>query len=415
MNARLLVHNPVTGEPGSINGHASVQLHAAPSNQHNWDLEVPYVSDSQIQSVLTNYGTGIHREVSRQRRQGTYRLTISRRILQDESSDTEPVVSEGWHRSLSPPAPIPAVPAVGEGVQAISPASRYVIHPDGMPPPFDISNMQEIGRTLIGDHVLRFPEIPADESTINPIVEHPGTPRLPRQLLYDCPALRINETPVLEDVLDDEGSPDALINDWLPADPSTWTPAGCSPEARWTSTNDRVERVSYDARVCLWRTEEENAKLPKLVFSNFIMPTGSIPTSSLPTGTTNDVQEGEEREEGQIDEVAPPLDPRLRSRANHVVVPAIETGQRGVVIDLPPHAEPSPSPLRLSHPRSSWTTADFVSEAERLIHRVVHHIGADAHLTSDNGSDLPSLPPSLPSTPDPISTSNWTATPFQTL
>ncbi|KAJ7896541.1 hypothetical protein B0H13DRAFT_1885051, partial [Mycena leptocephala] len=42
MNARLLVHNPVTGEPGSINGHASVQLHAAPGNQRDWNLEVPY-------------------------------------------------------------------------------------------------------------------------------------------------------------------------------------------------------------------------------------------------------------------------------------------------------------------------------------------------------------------------------------
>ncbi|KAJ7851209.1 hypothetical protein B0H13DRAFT_1905270 [Mycena leptocephala] len=32
LNARMLIHNPVTGEPGAINGHASIQLHAVPSN-----------------------------------------------------------------------------------------------------------------------------------------------------------------------------------------------------------------------------------------------------------------------------------------------------------------------------------------------------------------------------------------------
>jgi hypothetical protein len=63
LNARLLIHNPETGEPGAINGHASVQLHAAPNSDRVWNLEVPYVSDHQIQntsaSVLCDLTPGI--------------------------------------------------------------------------------------------------------------------------------------------------------------------------------------------------------------------------------------------------------------------------------------------------------------------------------------------------------------------
>jgi hypothetical protein len=32
LNARLLVHNPETGEPGAVNGHAGVQFYAALNN-----------------------------------------------------------------------------------------------------------------------------------------------------------------------------------------------------------------------------------------------------------------------------------------------------------------------------------------------------------------------------------------------
>ncbi|KAJ7787719.1 hypothetical protein B0H13DRAFT_2395176 [Mycena leptocephala] len=369
----------VNGEPGSINGHANVQLHAAPSNQRNWNLEVPYVSDSQIRDTLTHYGTGVHREhavFSRIRR-----LIRTPRSLRDGAARLQPRL-------------LRFLPLVN-----YSPVSGYVAHPEGMPPPFDISNMQELGRTMTGDHVLRFSEPSVDGSAASPAAERPGTPRLPWQLLYDRPALITNKTPVLEGVSDDDRSPDAIADDWLPADLATWPTSSCSPAAQQVKNNERVEHVPYDA-----------------LFSNFVAPVESLPPAGLPEDVVKEEMrsEGEEREEGQIEEDAPPLDPCLRSRADHVAIPAIGTGRRGTVINreryssspsisgaevvhnsVHLHAESAPSPLRLPHPRSTSTTADYVSEAERLIR------GAGTHLTTDNGSVFPA-PPLLCSSLDPL-------------
>ncbi|KAJ7835063.1 hypothetical protein B0H13DRAFT_2426154 [Mycena leptocephala] len=334
MNARLLIHNPVTGEPGSINGHASIQLHAAPDNKRDWNLEVPYVSDLQVQNTLTKYGAGVHREVSRQRRRGKYRLTVARRILQDESSDSESVVSEGWRSASPSSAPAPVSSTTNEDRRVTSPTSGYITHPVGLPPPFDTSRMQEIGRTLDGDHVLHFPEAPVDGSPTETVAERPGTPRLPWRLLHECPALRLEETSVLGAVSDDEEAPSSPTDDWLPANPADWTSPGSAFVPADTQLNDRVERVSYDARMCLWKTRPDNANLPKLVFSGFAGPTEGVPSPTNGLANEDDAASVmEEREEGEIQE-AVSVDPRLRSRADHVAVPAIGTGRRGVVIDV---------------------------------------------------------------------------------
>ncbi|KAJ7284794.1 hypothetical protein C8J57DRAFT_1217179 [Mycena rebaudengoi] len=50
LNARFLMHNPVTGQPGSISGHAQVKFLAVPeAPQAVWNVEVPYVADAKIQ------------------------------------------------------------------------------------------------------------------------------------------------------------------------------------------------------------------------------------------------------------------------------------------------------------------------------------------------------------------------------
>ncbi|KAJ7822247.1 hypothetical protein B0H13DRAFT_2448026 [Mycena leptocephala] len=391
MNARLLIHNPVTGEPGSINGHASIQLHAAPDNKRDWNLEVPYVSDLQVQNTLTKYGAGVHREVSRQRRRGKYRLTVARRILQDESSDSESVVSEGWRSASPSSAPAPVSSTTNEDRRVISPTSGYITHPVGLPPPFDTSRMQEIGRTLDGDHVLHFPEAPVDGSPTETVAERPGTPRLPWRLLHERPALRLEETSALGAVSDDEEAPSSPTDDWLPANPADWTSPGSAFVPADTQLNDRVERVSYDA-----------------LFSGFAGPTEGVPSPTNGLANEDDAASVmEEREEGEIQE-AVSVDPRLRSRADHVAVPVIGTGRRGLVIDpLGPrgHLSPrihSPSPLRSSLPRSSWTAADFVLEAERLIRGVVHHVGSGSRFASDPRTISPPLLPLSSSTPDAL-------------
>ncbi|KAJ7857205.1 hypothetical protein B0H13DRAFT_1902335 [Mycena leptocephala] len=373
MNARLLIHNPVTGEPGAINGHASVQLHAAPDNKRDWGLEVPYVSDFQIRNTLTKYGSGVHKE--------------------DETSENESEVSEGWRPSISPASAFPPVPETDEPTGSFPPASGYVTYPDGMPPPFDVSSMQEVGRTLTGDRVLRFPELSHEGSTVDSQVARPGTPRLPWQLLYDLPALRSEGVQTLNVVPDNgEDGPDgSTLEDWLPADPAMWSSSRLPMTEPEEMGNDRIERVLYDA--------------PPIV---------DAPGSGAPDDT-DVAHEEQEREEGEIDEGVQPLDPRFRSRADHVHVPAIGSGRRGALIGRDRYSS-SPSVaatefatevsnscaellpvLRHSRPRSSWTAADFVAEAEELIDGVVNSVGSIPRTCSTSSPELVLAPP----LPDP--------------
>ncbi|KAJ7802502.1 hypothetical protein B0H13DRAFT_2389556 [Mycena leptocephala] len=277
-------------------------------NKCDWNLEVPYVSDLQIQNELTKYGMGVHKEV--------------------ESSDDESVASEGWRPSLPYVATFPTSLSGPETSHTIPPASGYVTHPTGLLPPFDTSNMREVGRTLSGDHVLQFPKPAAEGTSIDSVTARPSTPRLPWQLLYEPPALRLEGASALTGVSDDEpeNAHSNLTNNWLPADPATWASSGPSTTESRAISNGRIERINYDAHTCLWQANSAVANLPKLVFSNFIAPTASLPVSDVPMDAV-DAQEQEvkeeEREEGQIDEVTQLLGPCLRSRADHVSIPAV--------------------------------------------------------------------------------------------
>ncbi|KAJ7290737.1 hypothetical protein C8J57DRAFT_1493445 [Mycena rebaudengoi] len=56
LNARMLIYNPVSGAPGSRNGHAEIRFRPVPEDETEvWDLEVPYVSDRRIKDVLEKY------------------------------------------------------------------------------------------------------------------------------------------------------------------------------------------------------------------------------------------------------------------------------------------------------------------------------------------------------------------------
>ncbi|KAJ7294011.1 hypothetical protein C8J57DRAFT_1211379 [Mycena rebaudengoi] len=58
LNAHFLMHNPVTGQLGSISGHAQVKFLAVPEvPQVVWNVEVLYVADAKIQDVLSRYPT----------------------------------------------------------------------------------------------------------------------------------------------------------------------------------------------------------------------------------------------------------------------------------------------------------------------------------------------------------------------
>jgi hypothetical protein len=372
LNARLLIHNPRTGEPGAINGHASVQLYAAPSNNRLWNLETPYATDQQIQETLTNYGSGVHREVSRQRRRGKYRLTVARQIQQDESSSDESSVSEGWRaRPVHAPKPmrpidVQRIAASSHLLGAEDPVRGYITHPDGNPPPFDTSHMQNIGRTPTGDHVLQFPD-PTRSQADTEGLERPGTPRLPWTLMHDPPALSPANNPSLGEILEeDDNAFEGMSSDfWMPV-ADAWTPQNPMPVERWVPSNGNVERVHYNARACNWMREDSTTGIPRLVFANFLASAEDAPGPSGTTAGRNEEEEpsaasgveGEvatsseaEMEEGEVrDESAAPreentrvqttdaqaltrtTDPRLQSRADVVPIPVIGSGRKGAVI-----------------------------------------------------------------------------------
>ncbi|KAJ7877608.1 hypothetical protein B0H13DRAFT_2347067 [Mycena leptocephala] len=371
LNARLLIHNPRTGEPGAINGHATVQLHAVPSNDRVWNLEVPYASDQQIQETLTNYGTGVHRE-----------------IRQDESSSDESSVSGGW-RARPIHAPVPTYPINVQGIDAlthttelVNSAQGYVTHPDGNVPPFDTSRMREIGRTPSGDHVLQFPD--PSESVAG--AGGWSDPELP-----DCREVLEENNEIFKDLLSELWT---TVTD-------VWTSQNSAPVDHRGPSNGLVERVCYDARACNWMREESTA--------------GKHPESSgagvekETTVAARDVEEEEiasssdELEEGEL-RVAPRVaDPRLQSRADAMPIPAIGSGRRGAVITRSNYSS-SASPVStndtatssfFSHQsvtpsQSPLSIVERFLEAERVIAATVYSVAtANSLFDFEDDSDSP--------------------------
>ncbi|KAJ7850968.1 hypothetical protein B0H13DRAFT_2360443 [Mycena leptocephala] len=294
----------VTGEPGAINGHASVQLHAAPDNKRDWGLEVPYVSDFQIRNTLTKYGSGVHKE--------------------DETSENESEVSEGWRPSISPASAFPPVPETDEPTGSFPPSFR----------------------------------------TLNVVPDN-----------------------------GEDGPDGSTLEDWLPADPAMWSSSRLPMTEPEEMGNDRIERV---------------VRRP-----NFVAPIVDAPGSGAPDDT-DVAHEEQEREEGEMMKVYSPsiaLSVPGRPRA----CSCNRSGRRGALIGRDRYSS-SPSVaatefatevsnscaellpvLRHSRPRSSWTAADFVAEAEELIDGVVNSVGSIPRTCSTSSPELVLAPP----LPDP--------------
>ncbi|KAJ6481338.1 hypothetical protein C8R47DRAFT_1074062 [Mycena vitilis] len=81
LNARLLIHNPATGQPGTRNGHAIIHFFAAPLDEHaTWDIEAPCGRANGFRQQLSHYGPHVHRELELQRRPGEFMMNVDRSI-----------------------------------------------------------------------------------------------------------------------------------------------------------------------------------------------------------------------------------------------------------------------------------------------------------------------------------------------
>ncbi|KAJ7920772.1 hypothetical protein B0H13DRAFT_1867270 [Mycena leptocephala] len=386
LNARLLVHDPATGEPGARNGHASVQLYAAPNTDKVWDLEVPYVSDQQIQEELTKYGPGVHREVQH-----------DTSYSEDESSvsDGSPIGKASLMSRVTPPI------LTKTNVSVFSTKAgefSYVTHPADVPPPFDTSQMLALGTTAEGDRVLR---VPAREPGGEP-VRRPDTPHLPWRLLENPPALtssRVSpqDSPMITDriVESPESMPDLELHQ--PA------PVPCRD-----TVERALERLDYDAQRCLLEAATE-LPAPKLVLSAFTPVDSHLRcTASSPDDDDDDISSSsEEREEEERDR-----DPRHGSRADAIPIP---THRHGLVVTRS-HYSSSPSAVlsesTVDHPvfdrqlfqGKPLTAWERCAEAERIITAAVQRVGLGQNPAQR--SSIPSIFHFEPEEPSPISSNS---------
>ncbi|KAJ7263523.1 hypothetical protein C8J57DRAFT_1513021 [Mycena rebaudengoi] len=196
LNARMLLHNPETGAPGSQNGHAYFVFKAVPKDpQQTWDIEVPYAAEAPIRKILLHYA-----DIAVETTQG--------------AGESRPKTVQTDEDIASMPAHTPepeAEPATCEPGM-ISPRTRqryrYVLLPAHKAPPFDVSHMTNIGTAQSGERVLRFTL--RDDGPVAPAggTEAPmrfDTPIPPFCLLHACPPLDSVKTvcPPLTDILEE--------------------------------------------------------------------------------------------------------------------------------------------------------------------------------------------------------------------
>ncbi|KAJ7635973.1 hypothetical protein DFH06DRAFT_1336122 [Mycena polygramma] len=64
LNARMMIHNPLTGTPAYRNGHAEVHLYPVPANGRPWNMEVPFAPEHPLANEMGNYDPHLRREAS---------------------------------------------------------------------------------------------------------------------------------------------------------------------------------------------------------------------------------------------------------------------------------------------------------------------------------------------------------------
>ncbi|KAJ7839917.1 hypothetical protein B0H13DRAFT_1910951 [Mycena leptocephala] len=377
LNARLLVHNPDTGEPGAINGHAGVQFYAAPNSERVWNMEVPYVPDAQIGATLVKYGKGVHREA-------------------DPDSGNESPVSDGW-------CPTPPIVAPVPRRAATAPVLAYA-----SPEPEETDETSKLAVSCTEDTEQRIAAEAAlfslDDGTLGNVKAPVGSriARPPWALQYNAPA--------------DIAEPDDPIKPWSPVS-DAWTAANPMPLERWDVSSGHVERVQYHPRLCNWQRSADENRLPKLVFSNFTNEGADAPYPEILLSAIDkepsDNSSSSSEEEGEITDHAPPhgntpSSSQLRSRVDELRVPALGSLRHGALItrsdySSSPSAAPSESTADIPAYDQAYdttdaaVTADRLAEAEKIINEVVHRVARGTvdpeplfHFESDSDS-MPEL------------------------
>ncbi|KAJ6515207.1 hypothetical protein C8R47DRAFT_1206544 [Mycena vitilis] len=335
LNARLIIHDPVTGRPGMINGHADATFVAAPSDERTWAFEVPYPSMRDVQTTLTGYGSATQAEIGRQRRTGRYQINANRQIEHAPGFATNasraagsalaaprlapvplpsfrpfrqplPSIQSILQSSLDSPsqpllaaspsteAPRPttdpraqtSAPRQADGNRSPSDAPRpfFLTYPVNTPPRFDTRDLPRLGHeAATGHRVLLAPRI-------STVADPEGQPK---RIDTPAPPLRLHaEFPVLKEEPSGASS-DASMASVSPKEPESpalkASDVGRSidetgdraddsknelPQHGLTS-NVRLERLRYEARRCAMNQAVQGTPYPKYVFGTFHTPTSA--------------------------------------------------------------------------------------------------------------------------------------------
>ncbi|KAJ6483619.1 hypothetical protein C8R47DRAFT_1217702 [Mycena vitilis] len=241
LNARLLVHNPDSGEPGMQNGHAMVHFYTAPRADVAWDLETPYAPAESVHRQLKGYSAAIHQEVGRQRRTGNFAINGARQIKEINA----------------PPPPTPASRAMSSPRRPISPLAKLLparlplrrsgedtppdlTYPARTPPRTRPANSLSTNYIEVdtGNRVLALPTNAHPHLDASP---RPGTPGLPGRLHEGRPRLRRAH------------SSDDAMEDVLPAPPAPSAPSAsaeqvAAPVPRPPAlTKERINKLNAEA------------------------------------------------------------------------------------------------------------------------------------------------------------------------
>ncbi|KAJ6514374.1 hypothetical protein C8R47DRAFT_1206737 [Mycena vitilis] len=268
LNARLLIHNPITGRPGMRNGHAIVHFFAAPVTDRAWDLETPFVGADEVTEALPRYCASVHREVGLQRRPGEFVLTANRQIERAPTPfpGARRVQPAGPRPAPSAPRPASSVPrpappvkkTTGHPISGIprpipvyTPARRppvkkeepfrYFTYPKGDPPRLRARNAQETG-LVDADTGMEVLALPTRAHPTLPADPRPDTPRPPRRLYEQRPRLAIKRAASDPDL-------DEQMEDVQPKKARTETKKDDLPDRlaslnRWSTSNVRAEKLN---------------------------------------------------------------------------------------------------------------------------------------------------------------------------
>ncbi|KAJ6508052.1 hypothetical protein C8R47DRAFT_1066016 [Mycena vitilis] len=159
LNARMLIHDPTTGQPGMRSGHVIAHMYAAPPGNTTWPMEVPVPGQQRLNTALPGYPPAVLEEFGKMRRDGEFVMHIDRQIAPVATSASS-AASNNERALVLSPARSPPLPAViDHRVNSPMPRLRAVSAQESSEPPTSLQLAIPRALGQIPSTTLRLPPI----------------------------------------------------------------------------------------------------------------------------------------------------------------------------------------------------------------------------------------------------------------